>query len=271
MTNFTITGVPEHFNLPWHMMLESDTTEQLKINAHWQDQPAGTGAMAAALNSGETDLAVLVTEGAVAARREAGCQFEIISFYTATPLLWGMHVPADSDLHSPDDFRGHRYAISRYGSGSHLMAQVHARQQGWPVSELEYVLVENLDGARAAFREQRAEIFFWEHFTTKPYVDNGEFRWLGDFPPPWPGFVVCANRDSLAQHFDAIDTLLEQVFIQAEKLKHGSDSADLIAACYGLQPDDARQWLAGTRWVNERELDQAVLERVAEALRQTSG
>lgn len=266
MINLTITGVPEHFNLPWRLLLESDLPAQLKINARWQDQPAGTGAMAAALNNGETDLAVLVTEGAVAARRQPGCQFEIISFYTNSPLLWGMHVPADSDLNNPDDFRGRRYAISRYGSGSHLMAQVHARQQGWPVSEMDYVLVENLDGARAAFREQRAEVFFWEHFTTKPYVDNGEFRWLGDFPPPWPGFVVCANRDSFARHFQAIDALLEQVLIRAAELKQDPNTPDMIAERYGLQADDVREWLASTRWASERSLDQQVLERVADAL-----
>lgn len=271
MPKFTIAGVPEHFNLPWHQVLESGIPAEWNIDAQWQDYPAGTGAMVNALNNGDADIAMLVTEGAVAARQLAGCRFEIISFYTTSPLLWGMHVAAGSALETPGDFLGRRYAISRYGSGSHLMAKVHAQQQGWPVAEMEFVLVENLDGARAALREKRAEVFFWEHFTTKPYVDNGEFRWLGDFPPPWPGFVVCANRDALAANYAVIDDLLARVFAQAAQIKQNPDSPALIAKRYQLQQADVRAWLAATRWVDERQLDQQLLESVAGTLALAAG
>lgn len=266
MQTLNIGGVPEHFNLPWRLALESNQLDTLNLKATWQDFPAGTGAMVAALNAGELDIAILVTEGAVAAQQKPECGFDILSFYTTSPLLWGMHVPAASDIETEQDFRGQRYAISRYGSGSHLMAQVHAKKMAWPLDQLQFVLIENLDGARQAFREQRADIFFWEHYTTKPYVDNGEFRWLGDFPPPWPGFVVCVNRDAWQAHSTLIEPLLSKVFEHALQLKQSPDTPGLIAERYQLNARDVSEWLSTTQWATHQQLDPQVLAVVAEAI-----
>ncbi len=266
MLQLRIGGVPEHFNLPWHLLLESDSLDQSGITASWQDFPAGTGAMVQALNDDLLDIAILVTEGAVAAHQLPDCQFEMASFYTTSPLLWGIHVPANSNIYTQADLPGHRYAISRYGSGSHLMARVHARSQGWSLDQLQFVLVENLAGARQAFSESRAEIFFWEHFTTKPYVDNGEFRWLGDFPPPWPGFVICVRQQLMTSQPDIIIKLLSLVFNQAQQLKQDRNAAQIIADRYRLTPDDVKAWLNTTDWSSHCDLDPGVLLSVKKAL-----
>lgn len=266
MQTLNIGGVPEHFNLPWRLTLESGEFDTSSLNTSWQDYPAGTGAMVAALNTGDLDIAILVTEGAVAAQQKPGCDFDILSFYTTSPLLWGMHVPAASKIKQEQDFRGLRYAISRYGSGSHLMAQVHAKKMGWPPDEIQFVLIEDLDGARLAFQEQRAEVFFWEHYTTKPYVDNGEFRWLGDFPPPWPGFVVCINRNTRKRHATLIEQLLAKVFDQAQQLKQSPKTSALIADRYQLNIEDVDEWLDTTQWSSHQQLDQQILTTVTDAI-----
>ena len=266
MQKLNIGGVPEHFNLPWRLTLESGELDALSLNGKWQDYPAGTGAMVAALNTGELDIATLVTEGAVAAQQQSECDFDILSFYTTSPLLWGMHVPAASNINGEEDFRGLRYAISRYGSGSHLMAQVHAKKMQWPLDEIQFVLTENLDGARQAFRERRAEVFFWEHYTTKPYVDNGEFRWLGDFPPPWPGFVVCVNRNTWQKHSMLIERLLAKVFYQAQQLKQSPKTPAVIADRYQLNIEDINEWLTTTQWADHKQLDPQILATITEAL-----
>ena len=145
-TPLRIGGVPEHFNLPWHLVLESPLPADLGIDARWQDFPDGSGAMAAALLEGRIDAAMLLTEGAVAGVA-AGGGFDVVSLYTESPLVWGIHVPAASRFAAVGDVRGARYAISRRGSGSHLMAFVHAREQGWPLDALQLVVVGNLQGA----------------------------------------------------------------------------------------------------------------------------
>ena len=131
--------------------------------------------MAKALREGELDAALLLTEGAVAAIAD-GAAFKITSLFTDSPLVWGIHVPAASRFRSVAELRGARYAISRQGSGSHLMAFVHARAQGWPVEQLAFVSVGNLAGAVDAFAAGTADVFFWEKFMTKPLVDAGQFR-----------------------------------------------------------------------------------------------
>src|SRR5690606_8273232 len=122
-----VGGVPEHFNWPFHVLAERGLPAG--IDFEWRDFPGGSGAMASALNAGELDVALMLTEGAVAAIAKAG-RFRVVSLYTQSPLVWGIHVPAASSLHTVAELRGRRYAISRRGSGSHLMAAVHARAQG---------------------------------------------------------------------------------------------------------------------------------------------
>src|SRR4029079_6392690 len=170
MTLLRIGGVPEHFNLPWHIALDGGAARAARVEVQWQDFPDGSGAMAQALREQRLDVAMLLTEGAVAGIAAGG--FKIVSLYTESPLLWGIHVPASSRFRTVAHLAGARYAISRKGSGAHLMAAVHAREQGWPADELDLVLVRNLAGAIEAFASGAADVFFWEKFMTKPLVDD---------------------------------------------------------------------------------------------------
>ena len=42
MTSIKIAGVPEHFNLPWHLAIEDGDFEASDINLRWTDVPEGT-------------------------------------------------------------------------------------------------------------------------------------------------------------------------------------------------------------------------------------
>jgi ABC-type nitrate/sulfonate/bicarbonate transport system substrate-binding protein len=247
MINLKIGGVPEHFNLPWHLCLEAGEPERLGIAAEWRDYPDGSGAMAQALRSGELNAALLLTEGAVAGIA-AGSGFRVVALYTDSPLIWGIHVPAASSLHSVADIRDCRYAISRRGSGSHIMAYVHARDRGWPVDALEFVAVGNLAGAVAAFAGGTADVFFWEKFMTKPLVDAGKFRRVGEFVAPWPAFVLCVADKADARQRAALAKLFGAVLAQARVLTGRADAAQLIGTRYELAPSDVADWLRTTRW-----------------------
>jgi len=247
MIKLTIGGVPEHFNLPWHLALQARRFEPLGIEVVWRDYPGGSGAMAKALRDGEVDAALLLTEGAVAAVSD-GVPLTIVSLFTGSPLVWGIHVPAASRFRAVAELEGARYAISRTGSGSHLMAFVHARAQGWSVDTLSLVTVGNLDGAVAAFAADRADVFFWERLMTKPLVDSGQFRRLGEFTAPWPAFVVCAARALGEEGRAALHEVLDAVLDEARALRARPDAPQVIAARYGLRPGDVAEWLEHTRW-----------------------
>ncbi|MGB5462344.1 MAG: ABC transporter substrate-binding protein, partial [Aureibaculum sp.] len=49
MTTLTIGGVPEHFNLPWHLAIEEGKFTNEGIDLKWKEFPDGTGAMNKAL------------------------------------------------------------------------------------------------------------------------------------------------------------------------------------------------------------------------------
>jgi sulfonate transport system substrate-binding protein len=249
MIKITIGGVPEHFNLPWHVAVESGAPARLGIDLRWRDYADGSGAMAAALRSGELDAALLLTEGAVAGVANGG-GFAVASVFTESPLIWGIHVPAASALYSVADVRRARYAISRPGSGSHLMAFVHARAEGWPVEDLTFVTVRNLAGAIEAFAGGAADVFFWEKFMTKPLVDAGRFRRVGEFLAPWPAFVLCVADGVVAEQRSALAELLAAVLEHAQALAKQVDAATFIGARYSLEPDDVTEWLRTTRWAS---------------------
>ena len=266
MIRLRIGGVPEHYNLPWHMARKSGALQTQGINPEWTDFYEGTGGMIQAIKNDELDIAVLLTEGAISGISRSA-NYKIVSFYTDSPIIWGIHVPADSDIDDVDEIYHHRYAISRYGSGSHLMPYVHARQKDWPVHKLQFRVINNLDGARMAFKEDQADVFFWEKFTTKPYVDSGEFRRIGECPTPWSCFVVVASHQTLALHADKVKTLLQETFAQAQKLYNDPNRIDIISKQFDLLPEDVEEWLTYTRWSSEINLKKDVLTDTTETLK----
>ena len=196
MKRVNIIGVPEHFNLPWHLALEEGAFEERGIDLQWTDIPEGTGKMCQMLASGETDLAIILTEGLVKSISE-GNSSKIVQEYIASPLLWGVHVGSASPYKGISDLKNTKAAISRFGSGSHLMAYVNAQKEGWDTATLQFEIINTLDGAVIALTNGTADYFMWEHFTTKPLVDNGSFRRLTDCPTPWPCFVIAATYRKL--------------------------------------------------------------------------
>jgi len=144
---------------------------------------------------------------------------------------------------------------------------VHARQQNWPVHKLQFRVVNNLDGARMAFRDEKADVFFWEKFTTKPYVDNGEFRRIGECPTPWSCFVVVASDQTLALHADKVKILIEETLSQAQNLYNDPNRVDVIASKYDLLPEDVESWFTYTKWGKNIELKKDVLAETTDTLK----
>lgn len=266
MIRLRIGGVPEHYNLPWHMARKSGELQEQGIKPEWTDYYEGTGGMIQAIKKDELDVAILLTEGAISGISRSA-NYKIVSFFTDSPIIWGIHVPAESNIRDVNEIYHHRYAISRYGSGSHLMPYVHARQQQWPVHKLQFRVINNLDGARMAFREEKADVFFWEKFTTKPYVDNGEFRRIGECPTPWSCFVVVASDKTLALHSDKVHQLIKTTLKHATKLYNDPNRVQIIANKFDLLPEDVEAWFSYTKWAKNIELKKNVLAETTETLK----
>ncbi len=242
-----IVGVPEHFNLPWHLALDEGAFDMRGINLEWTDVPEGTGKMAELLSSGKADLAIILTEGLVRAVSE-GLQAVIAQEYIATPLLWGVHVHAQSPYTSQAELAYKKAAISRYGSGSHLMAFIHGKNMAWPEEALLFEVINTLEGAVEALSDRRADYFMWEKFTTQPLVDQGVFRRVGVCPTPWPCFVIAASAEFAREEPGVLSDLLETINGYTSEFKQIPSIDRTLANQYGQTLTDIREWLSITRW-----------------------
>ena len=258
-----IGGVPEHFNLPWKLAIADNAFAGTGLDVEFIDYPGGTGAMTAALRDRELEAAIVLTEGAVLDILN-GSDNRLVSIYVESPLVWGIHVAAGGPVTAVEE--GQRVAISRFGSGSHLIAVVDAMMRGFDPTSMEFVVVDTIDGARTALAEGRAELFLWERHMTQPLVDSGEFRRIGEREVPWPAFVISARNDFLETHANALRSALDIVAAYCQKLKEGDESVLLISEACKIAPADADRWLAGVHWTNDRQEPTAALERIKSAL-----
>ncbi|MDC7998345.1 substrate-binding domain-containing protein [Gilvibacter sediminis] len=248
MTNLKIGGVPEHFNLPWYLTLREKAYHPEGINLRWQDFPGGTGAMCKALRDGSIDMAVILTEGIIADIVK-GNPSKIVQVFVSSPLRWGIHVAADSDYQTVDDLKGTKAAISRFGSGSHLMAYVHAQQEGWDLdTDLDFELVKNLNGALEKLPQGIGDYFMWEKFTTKPYVDSGLFRIVGECPTPWPCFVIAVREELLENQPELVRAILEIINTTTYEFKQIPAIDRMLANRYDQKLEDIQLWLSQTQW-----------------------
>jgi ABC-type nitrate/sulfonate/bicarbonate transport system substrate-binding protein len=265
MRNFKIGGVPEHFNLPWYLTLRNKEYHEKDINLRWKDYHGGTGQMCRALRKGEIDMAVILTEGII---RDIikGNSCKIVQVFVQSPLIWGIHVAKNTTYKTISDLRGTYAAISRFGSGSHLMAYVNAENQGWDKEhDLKFKVIKNLEGALEGLPNGNGDYFMWEKFTTKPFVDNGPFRIVGECPTPWPCFVIAVRNDVLEQDGEAIQQILHIINKTTSRFKDMPHIDSLISERYGQKLDDVQQWLSLTEW-SQSQLSIAELDRVQKEL-----
>ncbi len=266
MKKVKIVGVPEHFNMPWHLAIEEGAFEERGIDLEWTDIPEGTGKMCQMLQNEDTDLAIILTEGLVKSITE-GNPSKIVQEYIASPLRWGIHVGAKSSYTSIDDLVGSKAAISRFGSGSHLMAYVNAQNEGWDTEKLQFEVINNLNGAIEALTEGTADYFMWEHFTTKPLVDKQIFRRLGDCPTPWPCFVIAATDRFIEENTSTLKHILETINIYTADFKRIPSIDRTLANRYEQQLEDIQEWLSLTRW-SQSQISEETIKGVQETLLQ---
>lgn len=264
MKTVKIIGVPEHFNLPWHLAIEEGAFKERGIELLWTDIPEGTGKMCQLLINGETDLAIILTEGIVKSITE-GNPSKIIQEYIASPLLWGIHVSATGGYNTLDELKNTKAAISRFGSGSHLMAYVMAKNEGWPLEDLSFEVINNLKGAIEGLTSGEADYFMWEHFTTKPLVDKGVFRRLGDCPTPWPCFMLVATDTFISENSSTLKHILEVINPYTEEFKSIPSIDRTLANRYEQKLVDIQEWLGITKW-SQQQLPITSLEEIQDTL-----
>jgi len=265
MKQINIGGVPEHFNLAWYLTLKNGEYKDKGINLRWHDYFGGTGQMCKGLREGDIDFAVILTEGIIKDIID-GNPSTIIQTFVETPLIWGIHVANHAPYMTINELRGTKAAISRYGSGSHLMAYINAQNNKWNLeNDLNFEVIKDLDGAVDGLTNNAADYFMWEKFTTKPLVDDGTFRRIDNCTSPWPCFVIAVRTEFLEQNKADVKTILNIINKTTSEFKNIPSIDKTIANRYEQKLEDVKEWLTLTEW-SQNTIDAKTINNVQEKL-----
>lgn len=262
MKTLRIVGVPEHFNYPFRLLEKEQPLADRGVKIQWTEESRGSGQMNLALRNDEADIALLLTESFLK-DFEAGNPSKMIGFHVESPLIWGVHVRANSAATELSDLDNRHFLVSRMGSGSHLMALVLAKREGWQSESLTYDIVGNMDGAKEAMDRGSEGIFLWEKYTTAPMVKNGTMKRIDEVPSPWPCFVMVASEKALAEFGELIFEFRQKVYETSGRIVGDPNLAQTLASAYELDRQDVGRWLEQTSWctqarVSRKELEDAV-------------
>jgi len=242
-----IGGVPEHFNLPIHLAIEGGDFKKRGVNVEWTTFTGGTGQMTKALRENEIDICILLTEGIIK-DIIAGSPSRIISNYVISPLIWGVHTGVDNPLNNYKNIFDKKYAISRFGSGSHLMAIVDANSKDHTLQRGQFEVIGDLKGALDSLKKQETDIFYWEKYTTKSYVDAGHLRRVGEYLTPWPCFVIAATEEILKQQPENVIRVLRTIHDSTDQFMQDDRAIGMVSKRYEQKLRDVERWYHNTEW-----------------------
>lgn len=267
MKTLRIIGVPEHFNFPFRLLEKDQPFEDQGIHIQWTDESRGSGQMTQALRNDEAEIAILLTESFLK-DFEAGNPSKMIGYHVSTPLNWGIHIRANSDSESLSDLKKKHFLVSRMGSGSHLMALVLAKREGWKTEELSFEIIGNIDGAKEVMDKGNEGIFLWEKYTTAPMVKNGTMKLIGEVASPWPCFIMAASDKALAEFGDLIAEVRDKVYSISKAFSENPNRAAILASFYQLDQLDVEKWLEQTQWSTEATVSNSELKNAMQIMKE---
>jgi sulfonate transport system substrate-binding protein len=265
LTKIRVGGVPEHFNLTWHLAMENGLFEKEGIELEWTVFKGGTGQMTKALRDNEIDVCILLTEGIISDIVK-GNPSKLIGKYLNTPLIWGVYTGINNPVNYYGEIYDKNYAISRFGSGSHLMPIVDANAKKIKIKEEQFQVIKNLEGALESLTENETDAFYWEKYTTKPYVDNGTLKHLGDYVTPWPCFMIAATNDIISKEKEAIDNMLKVIYFTSKQFMLSPTSVQEVSDRYNQKLEDVESWFHATEWSVNNDISDKLLKNVLHTL-----
>ncbi len=267
MKTLRIIGVPEHFNYPFQLLVNDQPFLKKGIQIQWINESRGSGQMNISLRNDEADIAILLTESFLK-DVEAGNPSKMIGYHVETPLNWGIHIRTDSHANSLSDLEKKHFLVSRMGSGSHLMALVLAKREGWNVDELTFEIIGNMDGAKEAMENENEGIFLWEKYTTSPMVKNGTMKQIGEVPSPWPCFVMVVSNKALAEFGNIIFEVRDELYKISKAWSENPNRVKTLAEFYELDQADVEKWLEQTHWSTSAKVSQSELKNAMKMMQE---
>jgi len=233
--------VREHFSSPLLQFAAEDAGKTFTL----VECPSGTGQLISRLTKDEIDIAIALTDPLISGIANGSKAYKLVGSFVSTPLNWAVITGTKSKFNSITDLKETTLGISRNGSGSQTMAYVMALQQGWPTENLKFQINNDIKGLLNSVNDGSTSAFMWEWFTTKPFVDAGEARFIGSVPTPWPSWLIAAHPDraqapEVAQFLAGLTEYVNDFNSEAAR---ASKNVPFIEAHFGYPKQDIEAWL----------------------------
>ncbi|THH05863.1 hypothetical protein EW145_g4490 [Phellinidium pouzarii] len=236
-------SVREHFSSPLLQFADADGGQTFTL----VECPSGTGQLIARLADDEIDVAIALTDPLIAGIAKGSSAYKLVGSYVSTPLNWAVITGKDSKYNSIQDLKDTTIGISRPGSGSQTMASVMALQQGWDPESVDFKVNNDIHGLIASVNDGSTSAFMWEWFTTKPFRDSGDVRFIGSVPTPWPSWLIAAHPSSTRAPPAVLRVFLTTLseHVRAFDAPSAREEADVrfIKERFGYPETDIREWL----------------------------
>lgn len=243
MAPLRVGYVREHFSSPLLQYADEDKGKTFVL----VECPSGTGQLISRLTNDEIDVAIALTDPLISGIAKGSDAYKLVGSYVTTPLNWAVITGKDSQYQQISDLKGTPIGISRPGSGSQTMAFVMALQQGWPTEELQFKVNNDIHGLVKSVNDGTTSAFMWEWFTTKPWVDSGEVRFIGSVPTPWPSWLIAAHPsperappETLKTFLNTLSTYVRDFDSEEKRIK---DDVEFIKKTWKYPEEDVKAWL----------------------------
>ncbi|KAL8808805.1 MAG: hypothetical protein Q9200_004004 [Gallowayella weberi] len=250
--------VPEHFSTPLYF-----AQTHFSLSADLIPFPSGTGHMVTALQAGDIDIAIGLTEGWIAAIAKSSPpdqavddlsnpnEFRLVGTYVQTPLCWAISTGQErDDITSVEDLKGKRVGVSRIGSGSYIMSFVLADRERWldptsPGPPFEPHPLQTFESLRKGMNEKSADFFMWEYFTSKRYYDSKSLhpiKKVGEIYTPWSSWKIVARNPFV--NTPQLSSFLGKVNLGIEYFnQHEEEAVKYISNELDYEEEDAKEWM----------------------------
>ncbi|KAJ3515487.1 hypothetical protein NLJ89_g1719 [Agrocybe chaxingu] len=243
-----MTLLREHFSSPLLQFAEADSGKTFTL----VECPSGTGQLITRLTNDEIDVALALTDPLISGIANGSKAYKLVGSFVSTPLNWAVITGKESKYNSISDLQDSTLATLewRLSSGSFTMAYVMALQQGWPLDNLQFQVNNDIRGLLDSVNNGSTSAFMWEWFTTKPFVDAGEARFIGSVPTPWPSWLIAAHPERARA--EAVRAFLDGLTgyvndFDSEECRVAKNVA-FIEDKFGYPKEDIQAWLKTVRY-----------------------
>lgn len=134
------------------------------------------------------------------------------------------------------------------------MAAVMALKQQWfpedptnIASKLDFRVNNNIHGLIDSVNDGSTSAFMWEWFTTKPWIDRGEARFIGSVLTPWPSWLIAAHpspeRAPPEMVRDFLASLSKYVRVFDSHERRAVADVEFIKQRFKYSEEDIKAWL----------------------------